>query len=70
MIKFILFVNKNGNKKLAIELDNNRTLDSITERLNKKIDDITIKNGYTFVYSREDNIKNIPIIPVDVLISF
>lgn len=64
---FLMFYNLAGNKKLALELDNEMCLSDLSAIATNFINEICEKNKYTFsFYSVEVNgyFKNIPIIPI------
>lgn len=67
---YLMFYNLTGNKKLALELDNEMCLSDLSAIATNFINEICEKNKYTFsFYSVEVNgdFKNIPIIPIKVL---
>ena len=67
---YLMFYNMTGNKKLALELDNEISLSDLSAIATNFIDEICEKNKYTFsFYSVEVNgdFKNIPIIPIKVV---
>ena len=64
---YLMFYNQAGNKKLALELDNEISLSDLSVIVTDFIDKVCEKNKYTFsFYSVEvhGDFKNIPIIPV------
>lgn len=65
--RFLMFYNLTGNKKLALELDNEMVLSDLSVIVTNFINEICEKNKYTFsFYSVEVNgdFKNVPIIPI------
>ena len=68
---YLMFYNLTGNKKLALELDNEMCLSDLSAIATNCRNEICEKNKYTFsFYSVEvnGNFKNIPIIPIKVLV--
>lgn len=64
---YLMFHNQAGNKKLALELDNEMSLSDLSVIVTNFINEICEKNKYTFsFYSVEvkGDFKNIPIIPI------
>ena len=66
---FIVFFNSNGNKKLAIDMDNT-PISQLDNNMSRLINGICVRNNYTFSYhSLKDNdllLKNIPILSLDM----
>lgn len=66
---FIIFFNNNGNRKLAIDM-NNTPISQLDNNMSRLINGICVRNGYTFSYhSLKDNdvlLKNIPILALDM----
>lgn len=68
---FLMFYNLTGNKKLALELDNEMYLSELSAIATNFINEICEKNKYTFsFYSVEvqGDFKNIPIVPIKGLV--
>jgi hypothetical protein len=70
---YLVFYNKTGNRKLAVEFDENITkICDINEKLASILDAIGRRNDYTFAfYSGVDTkevIKNLPVINVNSFI--
>lgn len=64
---YLVFFNKSGNRKLALELDDVSGVSDIDEKLANVINCLCERNGYTFSFYDDDTItdktlKNIPII--------
>ena len=64
---YLVFFNKMGNRKLALELEEELGVSDIDEKLAKVINCLCERNGYTFSFFYDDTItekllKNIPII--------
>ena len=65
---YLVFFNRTGNRKIALELEKNiRLLSDIDEKLSNVINCLCERNGYTFSFYDDDTItekllKNIPII--------
>lgn len=67
---FLMFYNQAGNKKLALELDNEMCLSDLSAIATNFINEICEKNKYTFSFYSvgiNGDFKNIPIIPIKVL---
>ena len=71
MKPYIVFFNKTGNRKLAIELKEEMSIQEMYENVSKLINGICYENDYTFSYHDIDKnndiqglLKNIPILPV------
>lgn len=71
MKTYIVFYNKTGNRKLAIELKEKMPIHVMYETISKLIDGICHENDYTFSYHDIDKnsdtqgiLKNIPILSV------
>ena len=64
---YIVFYNKNGNKKLAVELDEKTSIQNMTAGLSKLINGLCNRNQYTFSYKNIDDsagLKNLPILTI------
>lgn len=70
---YLVFFNRTGNRKLALELDDVSSVSDIDEKLANVINCLCERNGYTFSFYDDDTItdktlknksvlKNIPII--------
>lgn len=64
---YLVFFNKSGNRKLALELEEVSGVSDIDEKLANVINCLCERNGYTFsfyddVTITEKTLKNIPII--------
>lgn len=71
MKTYIVFFNKTGKRKLAIELKDKITVYEMTETVSKLVNGLCTENGYTFSYHNIDKnndtqglLKNIPILSV------
>lgn len=71
MKTYIVFFNKTGKRKLAIELKDNITVYEMSETVFKLVNGLCSENGYTFSYHKIDKnndtlclLKNIPILSV------
>ena len=67
---FLMFYNLDGNKKLAIELNDMAALSELDDKVFNFINKVCDLNRYTFsFYKRSVNgdFKNLPIIPIEVL---
>lgn len=58
---YLVFFNKSGNRKLALELEDVPNISNIDEKLANVINCLCERNGYTFSFY-DDVTKNIPII--------
>lgn len=72
MKTYIVFFNKTGKRKIAIELKENITVYKMTKTVSKLINGLCNKNDYTFSYHSIDKnndtqglLKNIPILSID-----
>lgn len=72
MKTYIVFFNKTGKRKLAIELKDKITIYEMSESVCKLINEVCSENNYTFRYHNIDKnndihglLKNIPILSVD-----
>ena len=64
---YLVFFNRTGNRKLALELEEELGVSDIDEKLANVINCLCERNGYTFSFFYDDTItekllKNIPII--------
>lgn len=64
---YLVFFNKTGNRKIALELDDVTSVSDIDEKLANVINCLCERNGYTFsfyddVTITDKTLKNIPII--------
>ena len=71
MKTYIVFFNKAGKRKLAIELEDKITIYEMSESISKLINGLCSENDYTFSYHNIDKnndvqglLKNIPILSV------
>lgn len=71
MKTYIIFFNKIGKRKMAIELKDKITIYEMTENVSKLVDGLCSENGFTFSYHNIDKnidiqglLKNIPILSV------
>jgi hypothetical protein len=71
MKTYIVFFNKNGKRKLAIELKDKITIYEMTESVSKLVTGLCSENGYTFSYHNIDKnidihglLKNVPILSI------
>lgn len=66
---FIIFFNSNGNRKLAIDMDNT-PISQLDNKMSRLINGVCVRNNYTFSYhSLKDSdlmLKNIPILSLDM----
>lgn len=64
---YLVFFNKSGNRKLALELEEVSGVSDIDEKLANVINCLCERNGYTFSFYddaiTDKTLKNIPIIP-------
>lgn len=72
MKPYIVFFNKTGNRKLAIELKEKMSIHEMYESVSKLINGLCSENDYTFSYHDIDKnndtqglLKNIPILPIE-----
>lgn len=71
MKTYIVFFNKIGKRKMAIELKDKITIYEMSESVSKLVYGLSYENGYTFSYHNIDKnndiygvLKNIPILSV------
>ena len=71
MKTYIIFFNRNGNKKMAIELSEKTTVYEMEKNVSKLVDGLCSENNYTFSYANVDKnndvlgvLKNLPILTV------
>ena len=68
---FLMFYNMQGNKKLAIALDNKHTVLSELTEITGFINTVCEVNTYNFSFYKKSvngDFKNIPIIPINILV--
>ncbi len=68
MKTFIVFYNRNGNKKLAIELNEKMTVNQMSDSLSKLVNGLCERNNFTFSYHNlkadDTLLKNLPILTI------